>query len=812
MTLPSGGSPDDLIFQALVNDRTIEFFDRFDANISKLDASSRQGFNQVDQSVQGLGTSVGIISGIVGGLTTKILEFGYKGLQGFINYAQGAAALSARVETLGVVLQKMGARAGYSTDEIAKEEEEVKALGITTQATRQSLARMIRANIDLAYASDLARIAQNSAVVAGIDSSQAFERLVRGIQKREPELLDELGIQLRRGDAYERLASEIGKTSKELTNQEQQQAILNEIFRQSEAVVGVYDAAMGTVGKQMTSTARLSEELQLAVGDIFRPSLGLLVTAYQENLKEAHRWTQENKDELEEMGIILTNTVEAGIEGFNSLKDVLAGIPGFIVDISEGTANLLDVLLGLGIGEEQIEKNIDNLGTSFRELLSLIIGGTVAIGQLSSQVVGGIIQLYQGMFAEISGNAEEATRLIEEARDSLGIIFDRGAQQQLFGEAIVDVGEILNLIPKATDELENLGEEFDEAGDAADDFSNVLNELDQEFRDLFESMQEDLFEEALKDARRAQEDALRLSYRLEDLERSHQERIRSIISDANDQERDEVEGHSQRLIDIEVNYQRRLQDIRSNFEFQADELARRRDAIGLLRLRRQNQRELDVAARNKGRERSDESVRYQRRIAEIRQNLQEELIAAEEARQKDYENLQRSLEREEKIRELHRRFAEEDRRRALDKELRELANHYTGIEGLTLSHMTNIVNMWSQHLGNLGAFTSQFYQQLSNSFPYPSSNNPQYVPFRSSSFSGAGNVIGQGGQVSNLLANPFIIPKDFGRSSVPQIPAVSPGSGGSNHRTIEVKLDAKGLAPVLQRQLVNMLVEVERNR
>ena len=68
----------------------------------------------------------------------------------------------------------------------------------------------------------------------GRDLTDSFNRLIRGVTKAEPELLDELGIILRLEDAAENYGRKIGKLGKDLTTFERQQAVANEVLTQSE--------------------------------------------------------------------------------------------------------------------------------------------------------------------------------------------------------------------------------------------------------------------------------------------------------------------------------------------------------------------------------------------------------------------------------------------------------------------------------------------------------------------------------------------------------------------------------------------------
>ena len=76
----------------------------------------------------------------------------------------------------------------------------------------------------------------------GRDFTDSFDRLVRGISKAEPELLDELGITLRLETATKNYAAALGKSAKELTAAERSQAVYLETMKQLEDVTAGADA------------------------------------------------------------------------------------------------------------------------------------------------------------------------------------------------------------------------------------------------------------------------------------------------------------------------------------------------------------------------------------------------------------------------------------------------------------------------------------------------------------------------------------------------------------------------------------------
>lgn len=72
--------------------------------------------------------------------------------------------------------------------------------------------------------------------VLGRDFTDAFDRLVRGVSKAEPELLDELGITLRLETATKNYAASLDKSADSLTSAERSQAVYLETMRQLEKV------------------------------------------------------------------------------------------------------------------------------------------------------------------------------------------------------------------------------------------------------------------------------------------------------------------------------------------------------------------------------------------------------------------------------------------------------------------------------------------------------------------------------------------------------------------------------------------------
>lgn len=209
------------------------------------------------------GTAMHAASALAGVLSSRFLT--YRILD--------AAKLAARVEVLGTTLDQLGGIANYSSGELAILEQQTKALGITTQAARESLALLVRNQLDMAKAAQLARVAQDSAVLAGENSSESFARIATAIEKLEPRLLKAIGINVRLEQVYSAQADALGKTVDSLTERERKEALLNAVLAKGVTLTGLYEASMQDVGKQLTSLPRYLEEAKKEFGEQFLPVL-----------------------------------------------------------------------------------------------------------------------------------------------------------------------------------------------------------------------------------------------------------------------------------------------------------------------------------------------------------------------------------------------------------------------------------------------------------------------------------------------------------------------------------------------------------
>lgn len=196
-------------------------------------------------------------------------------------YTEESFQVAARNEVIATSLGIVAKNSNQSSVAFETAAQQVKGLGITTKEARTAIIDFAQANLSLADASKLARVAQDLAAVAGENSSETFKSLTHAIELQYPRLLRQYGIIMGLDTIYGKFAQTIHKNVSELNSNEKRQAFMNTILEQGEQVAGAYTASMNDVGKAMLSTARYTEELENKFGQAFLPVMKLVVDAEQ---------------------------------------------------------------------------------------------------------------------------------------------------------------------------------------------------------------------------------------------------------------------------------------------------------------------------------------------------------------------------------------------------------------------------------------------------------------------------------------------------------------------------------------------------
>lgn len=385
-------------------------------------------------------------------LFVEMLKEGLKFLR---EWTIESAFVAARTETLGVALENVARVNGVSNVTIKEQEGRMINLGITTQESRHALERLVQTQIDVTKASALARVAQDAAVIGNINSSQALERMIHGITTLQPRVLRNIGIFVSMEQEYIKFAKANDRTTEGLTQQEKQQIVLNAVLEQGAKLAGTYEAAMNTVGKQLTSLPRYTEEAQEAIGKKLSGALGLAVAGLITLLK----WVKESPEVFLGMATAII-TLTVAMVAANAQMAIFS-----TAKLISGAASMVGALQKMILVMIGVETAATAMGTA----LTLVFGwgaAIVIIGLLISKIdyfkssLQKANEITLEQVTAVSGAAKEQREASEALDHAVHIAASAETQTKAYNDA-------LKLLPSAQAEyvkgLKDINEQYAEA-------------------------------------------------------------------------------------------------------------------------------------------------------------------------------------------------------------------------------------------------------------------------------------------------------------------------------------------------------------
>jgi len=292
---------------------------------------SNQATAQGASATHMLSAAIGSMAAILG--TARIT--------GFI---RDVTLLAGRVENLNTVMLTVGRTASVTDGEMRVMQDRMKDLGITTQVSRIILTRFAQNNLKVADSLRIARIAQDAAVVAGLNSSETAERMMIAVQRLDTRMLRNIGILINLRNEYQKIAIATGRYENSLTAGEKQQIVLNAVMRAGTALSGAYESALQDVYKQWTTLERKIEEAQRTIGENFLPIFRILVSTFDDFLDTV----ADTENGLASLIAILAG----GAAGFGlaaSVLAVLAAVVALVGFLGPWTIGILAVSTAVGL-------------------------------------------------------------------------------------------------------------------------------------------------------------------------------------------------------------------------------------------------------------------------------------------------------------------------------------------------------------------------------------------------------------------------------------------------------------------------------
>lgn len=258
----------------------------------------------------------------------KALAASYAALK-LAQYIKDATMLAARYEMLGVTMRVAGNTAGYTAAQMEKAAQGMQKMGISMIASRENAMKMVVAQLDLAKAADLARVAQDVARVANINSSEAFTRMIQGIRSGEVEIFKTIGLMINMDKAYRDFEKTNNLAKGSIDAGQRAQAVMNAVLVEGEKYAGLYAATMDTAAGQTLSMQRHVENLKVAFGLAFTPALEELIEQVTGAVSDLNGELSGNsKDKITEWGVnfrIALIDIQAEIRRLAMLLDKVGG-------------------------------------------------------------------------------------------------------------------------------------------------------------------------------------------------------------------------------------------------------------------------------------------------------------------------------------------------------------------------------------------------------------------------------------------------------------------------------------------------------
>jgi hypothetical protein len=176
--------------------------------------------------------------------------------------------------------KQFGAVTGIAYQTLTVQLQDATAGMLGFKEAASSLAIGIASGLSGDQVTQLGTAAKNASLALGRDLTDSFNRLIRGVTKAEPELLDELGIILRLENATREYAQTIGKTKDQLNAYERTQAVMNNVMTQATEKYGriaeVMDPDSFALGQLTKEFDDLVRGFQVGLSETLLPLIGFL--------------------------------------------------------------------------------------------------------------------------------------------------------------------------------------------------------------------------------------------------------------------------------------------------------------------------------------------------------------------------------------------------------------------------------------------------------------------------------------------------------------------------------------------------------
>ena len=202
--------------------KTVEVFLQMKQNVEEEIQKAQKGLSSfgdyVKKNEQSL-ASMGKKLSVAGGAITALAGFAVKS--------------GAEFESLRSSFDRLAGEASLNSDELLKKLVEVSAGTITNKdlvlSANKAMSQGVATNIDeMASLLEIARLKAND---LGVETTQAYDKIIEAVGKGQPKILENLGLMIDMEAVQNNYAKSLNKTANDLTEAERKQALLNEVLK-----------------------------------------------------------------------------------------------------------------------------------------------------------------------------------------------------------------------------------------------------------------------------------------------------------------------------------------------------------------------------------------------------------------------------------------------------------------------------------------------------------------------------------------------------------------------------------------------------
>ncbi|MCC6394793.1 MAG: hypothetical protein IT167_29640 [Bryobacterales bacterium] len=261
------------------------------SGLSSIEQTAAKAAHGASSSIDGM-TAAMVKGATAGSLLADAIKSAVAWAKEFTVGSVMMAAENAKVEaSLKALATAHGVGAAAATKQVAAIEE----IGFEFTEAAHAVQRLIVADMDLARAEGLAKLAKNAAAVQNVSAGEAMDAIVLSIESGASRGLRTLGLFV---DFQKEVLIQELKLGRALTDAEEKQVRYNAVMREGAKIQGAHAAASRTVEGQLGALRREFNNLREDIGAKFQDDLRALIG----NLRGLVGWLKENTDLLTKFG------------------------------------------------------------------------------------------------------------------------------------------------------------------------------------------------------------------------------------------------------------------------------------------------------------------------------------------------------------------------------------------------------------------------------------------------------------------------------------------------------------------------------